>query len=546
MEHLTVISGSGETFELALPVQEEIDRIAAGFRETITLPRAHFRERVIARLQEYFPVSYRSPLERISVSDAFKLASALMALAGTEAPFSPAPGRLSLSAFPANLSCTVSSTSPHDKLPGAGDFFHIPASFPFEKKEMSFSLRQPAEMMFPDVIAEKIPSQQLAAKTLPTQIQLSVVPREFSEYSLFSAECPGEPAHFSETFVFSTGYQQQNHFPLFQSGHEPLSVFLQTTGQKTTFFSVAPFSNSLRLPFEWAAPWQILNTSAKIPLQTVSAHHRTPAHATVSVRSDRENMSNASFLQKRSPELKDPADTFSVSLPELQGKSVPELRREYFFQFPEQPISEAETYFFTSTPRTLSAIPQDTVSVTQSLPDTPLFATIGIPQNILRDQLPEKAFSVTHTPPENTFSVSENQRLNVFSTGHTTADSCFAVTHTPPENTFSVCESQRLNVFSAGQAQRGNNGTFPASAPGNDTASFSQEVILAAFHFKWSLEYAASLPPELLLRCLETALAAANGVTFPRQISPMPEWTPEEIRQAARRGAEALERFKKG
>lgn len=513
MEHLTVISGSGETFELSLPVQEEIDRIAAGFRETITLPRAHFRERVIARLQEYFPVSYRSPLERISVSDAFKLASALMALAGTEAPFSPAPGRLSLSAFPANLSCTVSSTSPHDKLPGAGDFFHIPASFPFEKKEMSFSLRQPAEMMFPDVIAEKIPSQQLAAKTLLPQIQPTVVSGNFHEPFSSTAASFSVPEHFSETFVFSTGYQQQNPIPLFRAGHEPLSVYLQTTGQKTTFFSVAPFSNSLCLPFEWAAPWQILNTSAEAPLQTVSALHRTPAHVPVSVRSDRENMSNASFLQKRSPELKELADTFSVSLPELQGKSVPELRREYFFQFPEQSISEAETYFFTSTPRTLSAIPQDTVSVTQSPPDTPLFATIGIPQNILREQLPEQAFSVTHTSPMNTFSVSKNQRPN---------------------------------VFSAGQAQRGNNGTFPASVPENDTASFSQEVILTAFHFKWSLEYAASLPPELLLRCLETALAAANGVTFTRQLPSMPEWTPEEIRQAARRGAEALERFKKG
>jgi hypothetical protein len=80
----------------------------------------------------------------------------------------------------------------------------------------------------------------------------------------------------------------------------------------------------------------------------------------------------------------------------------------------------------------------------------------------------------------------------------------------------------------------------------DNMSSFSQEIILAAYHFKWSLEYAASLPPELLLRCLETALAAAGGGTyFPRSAPAAPQFTAEEIRQAVKRGAEALERFKK-
>ena len=101
--------------------------------------------------------------------------------------------------------------------------------------------------------------------------------------------------------------------------------------------------------------------------------------------------------------------------------------------------------------------------------------------------------------------------------------------------------------FSVKNTLSGAKGSFSPACPAESAPSFSQEVILAAYHFKWSLEYAASLPPELLLRCLETALAAANGVTyFPRSVPAAPQWTTEEIQQAVRRGAEALERFKKG
>ena len=118
------------------------------------------------------------------------------------------------------------------------------------------------------------------------------------------------------------------------------------------------------------------------------------------------------------------------------------------------------------------------------------------------------------------------------------------VTAVPREAFFQAGSAEER--FSGRETPAGGKLPFSSAGTMDNMSSFSQEVILAAYHFKWSLEYAASLPPELLLRCLETALAAAGGGTYvPRSAPAAPQWTDEEIRQAVRRGAEALERFKK-
>ena len=69
--------------------------------------------------------------------------------------------------------------------------------------------------------------------------------------------------------------------------------------------------------------------------------------------------------------------------------------------------------------------------------------------------------------------------------------------------------------------------------------SYGDEVIAAAYCYKWHLEYAASLPPELLERCLRIA-----GV---RHRAPEPEVTfsAEEINDAIRRNEELREKLKK-
>lgn len=64
--------------------------------------------------------------------------------------------------------------------------------------------------------------------------------------------------------------------------------------------------------------------------------------------------------------------------------------------------------------------------------------------------------------------------------------------------------------------------------------TFSDEIIQAALCYKWTLEYAASLPREVLLRCLEIA-AGKRAVP--------PEAASEELRQAVARGAEAMRKF---
>lgn len=68
------------------------------------------------------------------------------------------------------------------------------------------------------------------------------------------------------------------------------------------------------------------------------------------------------------------------------------------------------------------------------------------------------------------------------------------------------------------------------------------EVIWAAYCFKWTLEYAASLPLELLRRCLEVA---GEKRTFPAAAIPEELYAPEEIRRAAERAAEAVKQLKK-
>ena len=64
--------------------------------------------------------------------------------------------------------------------------------------------------------------------------------------------------------------------------------------------------------------------------------------------------------------------------------------------------------------------------------------------------------------------------------------------------------------------------------------NFSGEIIQAAFYYKWTLEYAASLPFKVLLRCLEVA-EGKNSV--PAAVPP------EELRKAAARGMEAARKF---
>lgn len=93
------------------------------------------------------------------------------------------------------------------------------------------------------------------------------------------------------------------------------------------------------------------------------------------------------------------------------------------------------------------------------------------------------------------------------------------------------------NHFSTGKTQRAGD-SFSTLPEGK---GITDEVILAAFRFKWSLEYAASLPEELLRRCLEVA-----GERRPFALSEIPVdvYTEEAVRRAAERAAKAVENYR--
>lgn len=91
--------------------------------------------------------------------------------------------------------------------------------------------------------------------------------------------------------------------------------------------------------------------------------------------------------------------------------------------------------------------------------------------------------------------------------------------------------------FSNGTTQGG--GEFFSTLP--EGRGISDEVILAAFRFKWSLEYAASLPEELLRRCLDVAGVRRSLATSE---IPVDVYTPEAIRKAAERAAKAVENYR--
>ena len=86
--------------------------------------------------------------------------------------------------------------------------------------------------------------------------------------------------------------------------------------------------------------------------------------------------------------------------------------------------------------------------------------------------------------------------------------------------------------------QEENSPLLPAELKEDPDRAYSDEVIAAAYCYKWHLEYAASLSAELLERCLQIA-----GV---RRKAPEQEFSlsTEELNKALRRNQELRERLK--
>lgn len=86
MENLTVISGSGERFDLRLPEPELIRKTAEALRRSLLHGPGSGRSAVLQSLAPFFPLRFREQLADISESDVCKLISAFTILAGEESP----------------------------------------------------------------------------------------------------------------------------------------------------------------------------------------------------------------------------------------------------------------------------------------------------------------------------------------------------------------------------------------------------------------------------------------------------------------------------
>ena len=86
MENLTVISGSGERFDLRLPEPESIRKTAEALRRSLLHGPGSGRSAVLQSLAPFFPPRFREQLADISESDVCKLISAFNILAGEESP----------------------------------------------------------------------------------------------------------------------------------------------------------------------------------------------------------------------------------------------------------------------------------------------------------------------------------------------------------------------------------------------------------------------------------------------------------------------------
>ena len=133
MENLTVISGSGERFELRLPEPELLRSAAEALQSSLQQEKETMGSAVAQILAPFFPPRCREFLAALSKNDVLKLISAFRLLAGPEEPAAlaalPEPDKKAPSALTSSLTL---STSP----PASGELRIAP-----DLKELSsFSL----------------------------------------------------------------------------------------------------------------------------------------------------------------------------------------------------------------------------------------------------------------------------------------------------------------------------------------------------------------------------------------------------------------------
>ena len=444
MENLTVISGSGERFELRLPEPELLRSAAEALQSSLQQEKRTMGSAVAQILAPFFPPRCREFLAALSKNDVLKLISAFRLLAGPEEP-------TALAALP----------EPDKKAPSALTSLTL-STFPPASGELRIA---------PDL-------------------------KELSSFSLTPAEPHGREKADRLTFTESQETEKENISltPAELHGREKADRLTFTKSQETE-------KEKLSLTLTENKGTEKGKLSLNLPENMQGMGKEESFTVTVAPASSEES--------KKVIELKEPE---TAQTPSKEQDSFPETKKKNFVseertKLPELPPKESRSPETEAPEEKPGVMKKYILPLLTSLAKGALFA-LGrkfLPRWIL----PKAAKGITPVSlPEKSAGVFPVQNEGK--------------PRLPHERSF----------------QEENSPLLPAELKGDPDRAYSDEVIAAAYCYKWHLEYAASLSAELLERCLQIA-----GV---RRKAPEQEFSlsTEELNKALRRNQELRERLK--
>ena len=473
MENLTVISGSGERFELRLPEPELLRSAAEALQSSLQQEKRTMGSAVAQILAPFFPPRCREFLAALSKNDVLKLISAFRLLAGPEEPTAlaalPEPDKKA----PSALTSLTLSTFP----PASGELRIAP-----DLKELSSFSLTPAEPH----------GREKADRLTFTKSQET----EKENISLTPAEPHGREKADRLTFTESQETEKENISltPAELHGREKADRLTFTKSQETE-------KEKLSLTLTENKGTEKGKLSLNLPENMQGMGKEESFTVTVAPASSEES--------KKVIELKEPE---TAQTPSKEQDSFPETKKKNFVseertKLPELPPKESRSPETEAPEEKPGVMKKYILPLLTSLAKGALFA-LGrkfLPRWIL----PKAAKGITPVSlPEKSAGVFPVQNEGK--------------PRLPHERSF----------------QEENSPLLPAELKGDPDRAYSDEVIAAAYCYKWHLEYAASLSAELLERCLQIA-----GV---RRKAPEQEFSlsTEELNKALRRNQELRERLK--
>ena len=624
MENLTVISGSGERFELYLPEPELIRKAAEKLSCSMELEQGKRRTVIPQILAPFFPSRCRESLALISEPDVFKLISAFRLLAGEEYTSAledlTEPERKIRAQLPSLTFPSFFQTSEKEFGEGGGvrGFEALSFSLPessFSEGNGNFFFSNP----FPVASGTEKPLPETplfwdCGQTLPRNEYTPGQPSSGAPPLSLTVFQPPEQKEYLPGYVFRREAPEYSFLPDFQRDHlknfmcgtetEPFSVISAVVPPllfEEEHWTAPPLhSETLSPAFSVVLP-QIQQgleglTTYTLPLEaaqreiTVAVpqlHPETEGLTTYTLPLEAAQREITVAVPQLHPETEG-GKTYTVPLKAAQRQFSADMPQDLTAGDAAEDPSLALPFFFSAQDKTgLSSFTLTEErffpvgrGVEEVKPQYPFeftaLSTLSTPPEDLPADAPESSekkpgtmkksfFSFLQTLPQRVTALLRRKYLSpeARSAEEDENSGALPVAESPAlpprqELRFSLMpeESYRVSALEAPSSpperERENQTAFNKRVPAEERTplyfgetaaeqgrSYGDEVIAAAYCYKWHLEYAASLPPELLERCLRIA-----GV---RHRAPEPEVTfsAEEINDAIRRNEELREKLKK-